>query len=264
MVSQANNIVFDNAVLQIHPFYADYHSFLHDISLKDYPRKNYFRADVDAIDLDKFEAGRAIANRDMTMDAVVGIGDYSNNHVVNTRLLLLELRMDYDSTNSLKAKSLRGKINHSRLALGASVRIDDENVFVFRVDVAEQAKKWMFSMSKEHPDATKWVAMSTEELDNLLQSQASMPYQPINDMSSVKADVCSEVIAQELESVLNLIDYWNKKAEHYKLQYLVMEEKHIKDSLAEAWHLGKSSVSSFSQDKMIYVELIEEEYRYLR
>lgn len=43
-----------------------------------------------------------------------------------------------------------------------------------------------------------------------------------------------------------------------------MEEKHIKDSLAEAWHLGKSTVSSFSQDKMIYVELIEEEYRYLR
>lgn len=263
-MSQSTNIVFDNEVLQIHPLYANYHNFLHNISLKDYPRKNYFKIDVDAIDLDEFEAQRAIANRDMTMDAVVGIGEYANNRVVNSRLLLLELRMDYDSTNNLKAKLLRGKINHSRMALGAAVRIDDENVFVFRVDVAEQAKKWMFSMSKEHADASKWIAMSTEDLDNLLQSQASMPYQPINNMSSIKADICRKIATQDLELVLEIIDHWNKKAENYKLQFLVMEEKHIKDNLKEAWRLGISSVETFSKDNLIYVDLIEEDYKYLR
>lgn len=172
MVNRATNLVCDNAVLQGHAMYARYHRPLPVISLKDYPHDTYFqsRPDIDGIDIDQFEIDRAIADRDMTMDAMVGVANYSNNRPVNNRLLLLELRMDYDSTKHLRHSKLHGKINHTRATIGTSVRVDEDNVFVFRNDVAEQAKKWMFATSQEYSDAKSWVAVSTEELENMLQS----------------------------------------------------------------------------------------------
>lgn len=264
MVSRATNLVCDNDVLRAHGLYARYHSSLHDISLKDYPRDNYFRTDIDGIDIDQYEIDRAIADRDKSMDAMVGVADYIGNHVVNSRLLLVELRMDYDSTAHLRASKLKGKVNHSRTAVGASVRVDDENVFVFRDDVAEQAKKWVFSMSKEHSEAKSWVAVSPEELDNMLKSQADMPYQPITDMDLVKKDLINKIFAKDFDAVLESVDYWHNRAEQYKLRYLLKEEQHIKNHLHDTWQQTKMLRSVLNAEQQAYIDFIEEEYGFLK
>lgn len=266
MVSRATNLVCDNVVLQGHALYAQYHNPLHVISLKDYEHDTYFqsRPDIEGIDIDQFEADRSIADRNMTMDAMVGVADYSNNCAVNNRLLLLELRMDYDSTNGLRHKKLRGKINHTRAVIGAAVRVDDENVFVFRKNVAEEAKKWMFNMSQEHADAKSWVAMSTEELENLLQSQASMPYQVITDMAPVDTELGAKVAVKNFDAALKIIDYWHKQAEQFKLRYLLKEEQHIKTHLHDTWQQSKAAVNNITTDQQVYVDFIEEEYGYLK
>ncbi len=264
MVSQARQLVNDNAILQVHPMYAAYHRSLHDISLKDYPRGNYFRTDIDGIDLDQYEVDHVIANRDMTMDALVGVADYSKNRVVNSRLLLVELRMDYDSTRHLRHSKLHGKINHSRASVGATVRVDEESVFVFRDDVAEQAKRWMFDTKKEYSDAENWVAMSPSELENLLQPLASMPYQPETDMTGATSDMNSRIAAKDFEGLLELIDYWHKKAEAFKSQYKLKEEAHIKQHLHDAWQQTKAAGYSLNTEQHAYIEVIEEEYKYLK
>lgn len=264
MVSRASNLVFDNAVLRQHPFYGAYHKSLHDISKKDYPNDSYFRTDVDGIDLDQYEIDRAIANRDMTMDAVIGVADYANNRVVNSRLLLVELRMDYDSTKGLHHSSLHGKITHSRAAIGTSVRVDEENVFVFRKDVAEQAKKWMFGTAKEYSEAEKWVAVSTDELDNLLQSQADMPYQPETDMSQSDADMVNKIAAKDFDGLLEHIAYWDSRAEGFRVQYKHQEESHIKNHLHDAWQQIKTKGNNLTMEQQAYVDVIEDEYRYLK
>ena len=173
MVSKATELVNDNAVLAQHPMYAAYHRSLHDISLKDYKKENYFRPDIDAIDLDQYEIDRAIKERNMTMDAIIGVADYANNRIVNSRLLLVELRMKYGTTKGLHHSILKGKIDHSRKAVGASVRVDEDNLFVFRSDVAEQAKKWMFETSKEYTVSgvdsyvTSAADISADNLDSM-------------------------------------------------------------------------------------------------
>ena len=266
MVSRATNLICDNAVLQGHILYAKYHSPLHVISLKDYKHDIYFqsRPDIEGIDIDQFEIDRSIADRDMTMDAMVGVADYNNNRAVNNRLVLLELRMDYDSTKRLRHKKLLGKINHTRAAIGAVVRVDEENVFVFRKDVAEEAKKWMFNTSLEYADAKGWVAISTEELENLLQSQANMPYQAITDMTPVDKNLSSKIIAKDFDAALEIIDYWHKQAEQFKLRYLLKEEQYIKMHLHDAWQQSKAAVQKITTEERVYVDFVEEEYVYLK
>ncbi|MBR4644624.1 MAG: hypothetical protein IKO73_05645 [Bacteroidaceae bacterium] len=266
MVSRATNLVCDNAVLQGHALYAKYHRALYVISLKDYKHDTYFqsRPEIEGIDIDQFEVDRSIADRDMTMDAMVGVADYSNNRAVNNRMVLLELRMDYDSTKHLRHKKLLGKINHSRAAIGTAVRVDEENVFVFRKDVAEEAKKWMFATSQEYPDAKGWVALSPEELENLLQSQASMPYQAITNMASVDKDLGSKIAAKDFDAVLEIVDYWHCQAEQYKLRYQLKEEQHIKNHLHDTWQKSKAGINKISSSEQVYIDYLEDEYSYLR
>ena len=265
MVSRATNLVSDNSVLQAHALYAKYHSLLYAISLKDYANDTYFqsRPDIEGIDIDLFEVDRAIANRDMTMDAMVGVADYSNNRPVNKRILLLELRMDYDSTRHLSHGKLNGKINHTRAAIGTAVRVDEENLFVFRDDVAEQAKKWMFSISQEHPDAKNWVAVSPDELTNMLQCQYSLPYQAITDMEPVDIQLRDKIAAKDLDAALEIIDYWHHRAEHYKQKYQLKEEEHIKSHLHDDWQQTKVSGYVLTPEQQAYADVIEDEYKYL-
>lgn len=264
MVSQARQLVNDNAILQAHPMYAAYHRSLHDISLKDYPRENYFRPDISGIDLDQYEVDHAIANRDMTMDAMVGVADYSKNRVVNSRLLLVELRMDYDGTKHLRHSKLCGKINHSRASVGATIRVEEESVFVFREDVAEQAKRWMFDTKKEYSDAENWIAMSPDELENLLQPLASMPYLPETDMTGATSDMSNRIAAKDFEGLLGMIDYWHKRAEAFKSQYKLKEEAHIKQHLHDTWQQTKVAGYSLNMEQQAYVEMLEEDYKYLK
>lgn len=266
MVNNATDLVCDNSVLQGHFLYGKYHNPLHVISLKDYKHGTYFqsRPDIEGIDIDQFEADRSIADRDMTMDAMVGVANYSNNRAVNNRLLLLELRMDYDSTNGLRHKKLRGKINHTRAVIGTSVRVDEENIFVFRRDVAEEAKKWMFNTSQEYSDAKGWVAMSTEEFENLLNSQASMPYQPITNMVPIDIELGKMIMAKDFEAAFELIDYWHKQAEQFKLRYQLKESEHIKNHLHDIWQQTKVSGYKITDYQQAFVEVLEEEYPYLK
>lgn len=264
MVSQSKQLVCYNAVLQQHPMYADYHCSLHNISLKDYPHDRYFRTDIDGIDLDQYEVDHAVANRDMTMDAIVGVADYANNRAASSRLLLVELRMDYDSTKNLRHSKLLGKIKHSRATVGVTVRIDEESVFIFRQDVSEQAKKWMFNTSKEYNEAEKWIAMSPAEFNNLLQSQASMPYQPETDMTNADTEIEKLIAAKDFDKLLSLIDHWDKKAEAFKMQYKLKEEEHIKKQLHHAWQQTKTNEYELTIDQQAYVDMIEDDYMYLK
>lgn len=265
MVSRATNLVCDNDVLRKHVLYVQYHKPLHVISLKDYIHESYFqsRPDIEGIDIDQFEVDHSIDNRDMTMDAMVGVADYSNNRTVNNRLLLLELRMDYDSTKNLRHNKLCGKINHTREVIGTSVRVDEEHVFVFRKDVTEEAKKWMFNTSQEYSDAKCWVAMSTDELENLLQSQACMPYQAKTNMVHEDAVLYDLIVAGEYEKALELIDYWHKQAEQFKIRYQLKEVEHIKLHLHNTWQRAKVVTTDITPEQQMYVSLIEEEYVYL-
>ncbi len=263
MVRNAKQLVNDNDVLKEHPLYDIYHKSLHDISLKDYPHDNYFREDIDAIDIDKCEEDNAAGSQDKTMDAMVGIADYSGNSKVNSRLLLVELRMDYDSTKSLRHSKLKGKVVHTRAIVHSALRVDEDNVFVFREDVVEQAKKWMFNMANQYSEASNWIAVSPKELENLLPPASSIKYQPITNMAQVATEICQKIKEKDLDSLMNMIEYWHNVAEDYKRKYQLKEEQHIKNELRNAWVNVKHIAVTLDPNQQAFKELIEEEYAYL-
>ena len=264
MVRNIKQLVNDNSILEEHPLYDAFHKSLHDISLKDYPHDTYFRTDIEAIDLDAAEKVLVAGEQDKTMDAMVGIADYSSNRMVNRRMLLVELRMDYDSTDCLRHSSLQGKVSHTRAIVHSEIRIDEDNVFVFRDDVVEQAKKWMFSMANEHSDASKWVALSPSEFENLLPLASSVAYQPTNNMTEVQQQICQKIDEKDFDSLLNIIGHWHIAAEDCKLKYQHKEELHIKNHLHDAWQHIKDADCESDADMLLYVELIEEDYPYLK
>ena len=92
------------------------------------------------VSLDDYEAKVLKGSNDCTMDAAIGIGNYANNRVTTSRLMLVELRMGYDNVDNLSASSLENKISHSENLLSGH-RIDKNNYFIFRDGVAAQRER---------------------------------------------------------------------------------------------------------------------------
>ncbi len=263
MVRTEKQLVNNNDILKKHPLYTVYHKSLHDISLKDYLHDNYFRSDIDAIDIDKYEEDCSHGNQDKTMDALIGIADYSHNASVNARLLLVELRMGYDSISTLRHSKLRGKVKHTRAIVRSTLRVDEDNVFVFREDIVEQAKKWMFNIANEYSDACSWIAVSPSELENLLPPVFSIEYQPITNMGQVVTEINQKIIEKDFDSLISIIGYWHTEAEEYKRRYQLKEEMHIKSNLSKAWKNVNKVIGDLDSTQKAYKDLIEEEYAYL-
>lgn len=91
-----------------------------------------------------------------------------------------------------------------------------------------------------------------------------MPYQAITDMDPVDAALSKMIAAKDFDAVMEIVDYWHRQAEQFKLRYLLKEEQHIKDHLHDVWQLTKAKDYSVTPDQQVYVDFIEEEYSYLK
>lgn len=54
------------------------------------------------------------------MDAVIGIANYDNNHKSGSSLLMVELRLGYQSAKNITALSLNNKVKHTMTLLNAA------------------------------------------------------------------------------------------------------------------------------------------------
>ena len=72
--------IFDNDFLHTHPIYQNVHSTLVDVSNRDYAMAPFDKR-IECLDMDDYEA-HYVQNgaNDSTMDAVIGIANYDNNH----------------------------------------------------------------------------------------------------------------------------------------------------------------------------------------
>ena len=90
--------IYNNEVVRGHSIYPVCHSTLNAVSRRDYGNTYSFRPDIECLDMDTYEKNVLRKGQpDCTVDAVIGISTYENNRVSSPRLLLVELRMDYDN-----------------------------------------------------------------------------------------------------------------------------------------------------------------------
>lgn len=81
--------IFDNDFLHTHPIYQNVHSTLVDVSNRDYAMAPFDKR-IECLDMDDYEA-HYVQNgaNDSTMDVVIGIANYDNNHKSGSSLLIL-------------------------------------------------------------------------------------------------------------------------------------------------------------------------------
>lgn len=157
------SVVSDDDFVRGNQLSKKYSSTLNDISNRDY-RKAFFKNDRVCIDLDAYEDSFKKAQPEPTMDAAIGVADKNEERLVNRRFLLVELRLNYKSSDPLSSSNMISKVKHSKELLRPS-NIDKQSVFVFTKTVSNQAKNYFFRYRNQYPEMRNWIAKTPEEFD---------------------------------------------------------------------------------------------------
>lgn len=169
--------------LKSHPLFRGYGTDLASLAKRDYPSKDYFGGkDIPSIDLDEFERNIHRSN-DCTSDAVIGIADVLEAKLANRRLLLTELRMDYENQKNLDFSNLRRKYIHSAEILreyDSEKRIDSNYSLIFSTKITPKARRWISSWAKESSkkEAANWRVYSPESFCNYINYGKTLPLFP--------------------------------------------------------------------------------------
>ena len=185
--------------LRSHPLFKSFGCDLATLAQKDYPGKGYFEGkDIPSIDLDEYERKTKWSN-DCTSDGVVGIADVLDLRMINRRLLLVELRMDYENQKNLDFSNIRRKYIHSSEILrkyDSEKRIAPEFALVFSNSTAPKARRWISSWAKEssRKDAANWRTYTAESLCNYINYGKELPLHPTQKTLTLVKCWCGNVV----------------------------------------------------------------------
>ena len=214
-------LIYNHSVITGHPFYAICPSTLKDVSNDDYPGESFFKKDIICIALDKYETMLSGEN-DCTMDAVVGVAEYSNNRIGRSSLALVELRLGYKSVSNLDFTKISRKLQHSRELLTGSL-FHNRDYFVFTDRVAAIAENAFKRYMQTHPILKNSVPISVIGYENEIKDISDYPYEPIN----LKEDILSSLYIDNPERLMYQLDFWIKKTQEFRVKYEFSEARHI-------------------------------------
>lgn len=242
-------LVFDVVFITGHNLASQFLSDLDALCRRDY-NKAYFHKQIVCLDMDIYETSLS-GNNDATMDASVGIADYDNNRMTNSRHLLVELRFNYKSTNNFDVKNMRNKVNHTKSLLSGE-RIHDKLVFIYTDDVAPKAKNYFSRLSKQHVDIRCWNAVSVSGFNTYVVNKAA-DYTPINDTKQIESELKAKFQKDGYNGLVRLLDYWINEIKKYEQKYNKQECDLIAKTLLDV--LDQIPVSDDTDEKT-YLDLI--------
>lgn len=245
-------LVFDSNFVYGHKLASQFLSDLDALCRRDYNGKEYFHKQIACLDMDAYETSLS-GNNDATMDAAVGIATYENNRQTDSCHLLVELRFNYKSTNNFDVTNMRDKVNHTKSLL-AGDKVYDKMVFIYTDEVASKAKSYFSRLSKQYKDLSSWNAISVAEYYDYIRDKSSFPYQPLNDLEQIVADMESKFESNGLEGLYVISDYWIDKMEKYKLRYNKEESHAIAIVLLDFWERLPQSSDSFENEYIDFVK----------
>ena len=164
------------------------------------------------MDMDTYETSVSHGNADSTTDAVIGISTCVNKARSNHRLLLVELRMKYQSANTLSRTDLVSKVSHTRDLLDGELPIEHENIFVFTEKVASLARHKIESWKHEGGLVASFKAYSVREFCNNVRSIDDMPYTPIYSPVQLCKELDGFVNACEWKQLFVKLKFWLRLA----------------------------------------------------
>lgn len=242
-------------------------STLQGISNRDYPGKNYFKSlpSIDALDLDTYEKSLHKSSTECTGDATIGVAlNKVGDNLVDSYLLLVELRMGYKNGDNLDLGKIRKKVEHSRCILNSfgTVRIYQNYFFIFTDTEAPHAKNKINRRANEIGRMKQYKVFSVSEFKDIIIDPTSLPYVPQNHAEDIKKSFA--IALKSSSNFDNFSNHWSEKIEDYRNRNDLQEAKHISEIIMEEICKAKNNIDQLS-DIFIEMEIMEEElkrYRY--
>ena len=255
--------IYNNEVVRGHSIYPVCHSTLNAVSRRDYGNTYSFRPDIECLDMDTYEKNVLRKGQpDCTVDAVIGISTYENNRVSSPRLLLVELRMDYDNIKNLSKTAMENKVIYTKKLLGRKVAIELKSIFLFKEKLASQAKSWFNRQSRTGGELNNCRACSVSEFHNIIKSPSDFPYTPIHSEENIRTDLKKHENTADWKLFLGQIKYWREIAEKYRYSNK-SEFEHISNVIKTIWEEFKKKNYSFSDDELLEIWCEEEKINLL-
>lgn len=256
-------LAFDNGITDCHPIYSQCGSTLNAVSKKDYPNEDFFDKGIKCLDMDAYETKTCHGSKDHTMDAVIGIKSYSNNRFHATRLLLVELRMDYKSEKNLSKIALEKKVSHTKSLLGNNCPINHNSFFIFRPGVIQRIKRWFNDMSNEGGIIKQCEPLSTDDFNGLIKPESAFPYTPVTNIPEMEKSLRQLLADNDFTKFISQTEYWLKTAFRFHLQYNNNEFYSIMQPVINIWHDFRASSPALSDEDSLDADILEEDYNAL-
>lgn len=255
-------VVFDNTIIFKHPFYPKCKATLQDISDRDYSSGSYqFDPRIECLDMDVYERVICQGDPDKTVDAVIGICTCgSDKRKSNPRLMLVELRMDYESVKNLSVTSLLGKVRHTKNLLGSGILIDNKSYFIFDKKIFNQARRWFSDKGNERGEMKNFVVYSVEDFNCNVLSYDDLPYIPINSPEQIKKDIHKHIKDKDIKALLKSLTYWLEVVKIYKYSNS-FEFESLKDVFSNLLSEKNSLGLELNEDEEIDLEIVFSDFK---
>lgn len=252
-------IVFDNGVVCQSPLYDRCADTLQNVAQQDYPGRYSFDSRIECLDIDSYERNVCGGNPDYTVDAVIGVCNCKNDkRKTLNRLMLIELRMDYENTHNLSVTQMIRKITHTKDLLGGDILIDSNSYFVFDDAVGEQVKRWFANKANERSEFKNCVAWSVTDFCTNVISYDDLPYTPLYDKDEIIKSLCSFIENDNWNKLFPALRYWLKKAKDF--QYKNNHEyENLSEAICTAWECFNSKDPSLGDDDEFEKLILEED-----
>ncbi|MDE7457143.1 MAG: hypothetical protein K2M96_10650 [Prevotella sp.] len=251
-------LVYDNDIVQDSSLSPKYLTTLADVATRDYKSDYGFSKNVAALDIDKVETDRCGSN-DKTMDTAIGIANYKGNKVSSSRLLLIELRMNYTGQGqNAKTSDMKAKDTHTR-GLLADSQIDPHSFFIFNKDVAPHKKNSINREAQVDSCLKKWIILSPEEFVNQFLFVEDLPYKPESPVDSIRKEGCNLVALANFENAIHLVNHWLNKTREFHVQYKLEECKVLISVIDEVLSAIESHSEELTEDCDLDAQIAREE-----
>ena len=250
-------LVYNNDILKDVPIYDKCHSFLRKVSEKDYPDTVFFNPEIECLDMDHYEKNvLCTPHAGNTVDAVIGIESYKGNRFSNARLMLVELRMGYESVNNLSKTIMSRKVEHAKVYL-IGRRVEKKSFFIFSETLIHQAKRWFDSYHREGGSFVYCIPVSVSEFDGMVYSKDNVPVVYIHSEEDIRRDIESKEKPSEF---IAQVSFWLDKSREYRYKGKQNECDHIMSVVKELWKSFKNKGMVLSESDELNVEILEEDY----
>lgn len=233
---------------------------LAEISKKDYEHQNYFaKENIPALDIDAYEISLRKGNMECTADAVIGICSKSGDKIHFPRLMMLELRLDYDNVRNLSTTELVQKKSHTSDILKGcdNLSIDPNYCLIFREGFDMQAHNWLERENRGNSITDSWLCLTIKSFIDYINFYESDKFKPCVRTLELEKAFHAAVDSKDNSKIERA---WNSIRTYIStcsLQYKLNECGYLANSVKEKF--SKYTPVTTDEDEQIIYEILDED-----